>query len=104
MFATYCFHVQQASFDLYLSALCPCWCVPAASFLHTCTVQTALRCSVLQADPHPGNLIRTPDGRLCILDFGLMCRIDNNIKFGMIEAVSHLIHRWPLPLIPRHIS
>ena len=50
----------------------------------------------MQADPHPGNLIRTPDGRLCILDFGLMCRIDNNIKFGMIEAVSHLIHRWSL--------
>lgn len=22
------------------------------------------------ADPHPGNLIRTPDGKLAVLDFG----------------------------------
>lgn len=48
---------------------------------------------VLQADPHPGNLIRTPDGRLAILDFGLMSQVDDNIKYGMIEAISHLIHR-----------
>lgn len=48
---------------------------------------------VSQADPHPGNLIRTPDGRLAILDFGLVTEIDDNIKYGMIEAISHLIHR-----------
>lgn len=45
------------------------------------------------ADPHPGNLIRTPDGRLAILDFGLMTQVDDNIKYGMIEAISHLVHR-----------
>jgi aarF domain-containing kinase len=27
------------------------------------------------ADPHPGNLIRTPEGKLCILDFGLQCEV-----------------------------
>ncbi|CAN0562993.1 unnamed protein product, partial [Ectocarpus sp. 12 AP-2014] len=45
------------------------------------------------ADPHPGNLIRTPEGKLAILDFGLMTQITDNQKFGMIEAISHLVHR-----------
>lgn len=40
-----------------------------------------------------GNLIRTPGGKLAILDFGLMTEITENQKFGMIEAISHLVHR-----------
>lgn len=46
-----------------------------------------------KSDPHPGNLIRTLDGKLAILDFGLMTQITDNQKFGMIEAISHLVHR-----------
>lgn len=45
------------------------------------------------ADPHPGNMLRTPEGQLVILDFGLMTRITDDQKFGMIEAIAHLIHR-----------
>ena len=58
-----------------------------------CYLKQLLDCGFFHADPHPGNLIRTPDGRLAILDFGLMTEIDDNIKYGMIEAISHLIHR-----------
>lgn len=45
------------------------------------------------ADPHPGNMLRSPDGKLVILDFGLMTRITDDQKYGMIEAIAHLIHR-----------
>lgn len=34
------------------------------------------------ADPHPGNLIRTPEGKLCILDFGLQCEVGGFVGAG----------------------
>ena len=44
-------------------------------------------------DPHPGNMMRTDDGKLAILDFGLMTEITDNQKYGMVEAIAHLINR-----------
>ncbi|GAX72999.1 hypothetical protein CEUSTIGMA_g451.t1 [Chlamydomonas eustigma] len=58
-----------------------------------CFLKQLLEHGFFHSDPHPGNLIRTPDGRLAILDFGLMSEVSDDIKFGMIEAISHLIHR-----------
>mmetsp|Transcript_11963 Transcript_11963/g.23278 ORF Transcript_11963/g.23278 Transcript_11963/m.23278 type:complete len:815 (-) Transcript_11963:359-2803(-) len=52
-----------------------------------------LETGFFHADPHPGNMMRSPDGKLVILDFGLMTEITDNQKFGMIEAIAHLIHR-----------
>lgn len=49
--------------------------------------------SFADTDPHPGNLIRTPEGKLCILDFGLQCEVTEDQRYGMIEAISHLVHR-----------
>merc|ERR1719454_2736775 len=45
------------------------------------------------ADPHPGNMLRTPDGQLVILDFGLMTEVTPGQRYGMIEAIAHLINR-----------
>jgi predicted unusual protein kinase regulating ubiquinone biosynthesis (AarF/ABC1/UbiB family) len=44
----------------------------------------------LHCDPHPGNLLRTNDGRLCILDFGMTLDIDPNLQYSLLEYVAHL--------------
>lgn len=49
-----------------------------------------LETSKLHSDPHPGNLIRTPDGRLCILDFGMVLDIDPSLQYALLEYVAHL--------------
>ena len=40
-----------------------------------------------------GNMMRTVDGKLAILDFGLMTEVTDNQKYGMVEAIAHLINR-----------
>ena len=37
--------------------------------------------------------MRTTDGKLAILDFGLMTEITDDQKYGMIEAIAHLLNR-----------
>lgn len=37
--------------------------------------------------------MRLDDGRLAILDFGLMTELTDDQKYGMVEAISHLVHR-----------
>lgn len=44
----------------------------------------------LHCDPHPGNLLRTTDGRLCILDHGMTLDIDPNLQYALLEFVAHL--------------
>ncbi|ELS02183.1 putative unusual protein kinase [Xenococcus sp. PCC 7305] len=45
------------------------------------------------ADPHPGNLFATPDGRMAYIDFGMMDQLDENTKETLASAVVQLINR-----------
>ncbi|GFZ10683.1 protein kinase superfamily protein [Actinidia rufa] len=58
-----------------------------------CYLKQLLDTGFFHADPHPGNLIRTPDGKLAVLDFGLVTKLTDDQKYGMVEAIAHLIHR-----------
>ncbi|KAJ1476438.1 ABC1 family-domain-containing protein, partial [Baffinella frigidus] len=46
---------------------------------------------LLHCDPHPGNFLRTTDGRLCILDFGMCIEVDKDLQYGLIEYIAHLV-------------
>ena len=50
-----------------------------------------LETGFLHADPHPGNFLVTSEGKLCILDYGLMTTVDEDKRFALLEFVSHLL-------------
>lgn len=58
-----------------------------------CSLRQLLEHGFFHADPHPGNLLAMADGRLAYLDFGMMSRIKPYQRYGLIEAVVHLVNR-----------
>lgn len=60
-----------------------------------------LQCSVLQllesgffhADPHRGNLLQTPDGKLAYLDFGMMSSVGSEQRYALIGTVLGLVNK-----------
>jgi predicted unusual protein kinase regulating ubiquinone biosynthesis (AarF/ABC1/UbiB family) len=45
------------------------------------------------ADPHPGNLFLTPDGRLAYIDFGMMDQLTQEAKEQLADALVHLVNK-----------
>lgn len=42
---------------------------------------------VLHADPHPGNLLLTPDGRLGLIDLGMVARIPKPVRAALVKLL-----------------
>jgi predicted unusual protein kinase regulating ubiquinone biosynthesis (AarF/ABC1/UbiB family) len=60
-------------------------------------VLTAVRFRAFHADIHAGNLILMPDGRLGIVDWGIIARLDDEshqLLFSLIEAALGREHAW----------
>ncbi|KAL5173527.1 putative aarF domain-containing protein kinase, chloroplastic [Glycine soja] len=58
-----------------------------------CSFNQLLECGFYHADPHPGNLLRTYDGKLAYLDFGMTGEFKQELRDGFIEACLHLVNR-----------
>ncbi|KAE8702124.1 putative Hydrolase [Hibiscus syriacus] len=64
-------------------------------------VTTGIQCSLRQllehgyfhADPHPGNLLATPEGKLAFLDFGMMSETPEDARSAIIGHVVHMVNR-----------
>jgi predicted unusual protein kinase regulating ubiquinone biosynthesis (AarF/ABC1/UbiB family) len=58
-----------------------------------CSLRQLLEHGFFHADPHPGNLLATTDGKLAYLDFGMMSQVKPYQRYGLLEAIVHLVNR-----------
>jgi predicted unusual protein kinase regulating ubiquinone biosynthesis (AarF/ABC1/UbiB family) len=58
-----------------------------ADALFRFTLTTLLRHGVLHADPHPGNLLVTDDGRMAIIDLGMIARLPRRVQTHLVRLL-----------------
>ncbi|WOK95868.1 ABC1-like kinase [Canna indica] len=58
-----------------------------------CSLRQLLEFGFFHADPHPGNLLATPDGKLAFIDFGMMSETPEEARFAIISHVVHMVNR-----------
>ncbi len=58
-----------------------------------CSLRQLLEHGFFHADPHPGNLLAMPNGKLAYLDFGMMSEINVPQRYGLMNAIVHIVNR-----------
>ena len=56
-----------------------------------CSLRQLLEEGFFHADPHPGNLVVTREGKLAYFDFGMMGDFPEEYRIGLIRTVGALI-------------
>jgi ubiquinone biosynthesis protein len=60
----------------------------AASLIHQ-----VLIAGFFHADPHAGNVLVTPDGRLCFLDWGMAGNLTRRLRLGLADLFMAAVHQ-----------
>lgn len=69
-----------------------------------CSLRQLLEHGFFHADPHPGNLLAMPNGKLAFLDFGMMSQIKPEQRYGLINAIVHIVNRDFEGLVNDYVS
>jgi predicted unusual protein kinase regulating ubiquinone biosynthesis (AarF/ABC1/UbiB family) len=65
------------------------------SKVHRIFFKMLLKDSIFHADPHPGNISVTHDGKIILYDFGMVGRIDDNTRLKLVRLYLGLIEKDP---------
>lgn len=76
--------VQQFSHGAHLHGLPSPTAVAAAGKLVDSYVAQIFRDGFFHGDPHPGNVFVMDDGRICLHDFGIVGRVDGNMRRALV--------------------
>lgn len=57
---------------------------------------------LLLTDPHRGNLLKTPDGKLALIDFGMVVDIDEDFRYSLFGLVIGLQNK-DIPLVTENL-
>lgn len=67
-----------------------------------CSVDQLMHTGLFHADPHRGNILKTPEGNLSFIDFGMMADVDEEDRYGLIGLAIGLQNK-DLPLITENL-
>ncbi len=56
-------------------------------------IKQLFRDGFFHADPHPGNLMLAEDGKLCLIDWGMVGRLTDDERFDLIDLVSAVVDK-----------
>ena len=58
-----------------------------------CSSAQLFRTGLIHADPHEGNMLFTDDGQLALIDFGLICEVDNAQQEAMASCILNILNQ-----------